>query len=76
MNAVFFSGSQSDDPPQAPERNGLAGPTGTLQERGGYPGHVRETSLYTEAELHPNSARAIAAGAIAALISWRAVRRR
>ena len=35
---------------------------GRLQERGGFPGHVKETSAYTEAVLHPaHSAVALAA---------------
>jgi short-subunit dehydrogenase len=33
--------------------NGLDSPSGFLLERGGYPGHVAKTSLYTKAMIHP-----------------------
>lgn len=56
--------------PQPLEHNSLDGPAGSLDERGGYEGHVAETSLYTQAVLHPVLTGVIAAGiglAVAAL---------
>ncbi|WP_137288037.1 SDR family oxidoreductase [Natronorubrum halophilum] len=47
MEAVFFSQQRTDDPPRPDDRNGLDGPAGDLEERGGYEGHVAESSLYT-----------------------------
>jgi hypothetical protein len=34
-----------------------------LQERGGYDGHVAESSLFTSASLHPTITSAVATGA-------------
>jgi short-subunit dehydrogenase len=39
--------------PKQQTGNGLFAPTGELQERGGYPGQVCETSAYTTTALHP-----------------------
>jgi short-subunit dehydrogenase len=74
MRATFFSGSKSDLPPVPGDPNGLEEPTGTLTERGTYPGHVRKTSLYTEGELHSLAARVTLAG-VAGLLAWRVAHR-
>jgi hypothetical protein len=59
---------------------GLHTATDDLRERGGYEGHVAETSLYTQASLHPLvtvAAVACAAGiALATLLGTRRGRRR
>lgn len=52
-----------------PRRDALYHGGGQLQERGGYEGHVAESSVYTAASLHPMAATAAllgAAGAVAA----------
>jgi NADP-dependent 3-hydroxy acid dehydrogenase YdfG len=74
MRMTFFSGSKSNQAPDPHDRNGLEVPTGTLDERGTYPGHVRKTSLYTEGELHSTVARLALAG-MAGLVTWRVVHR-
>lgn len=47
----FERQQQEDGPPR--KKNALDRPSEDLAERGGYKGHVAETSLYTEASLHP-----------------------
>ncbi len=42
---------------------GLYEPSGELKERGGYPGHVFETSLYTKSSLRPVLTAALLVGA-------------
>jgi NADP-dependent 3-hydroxy acid dehydrogenase YdfG len=74
MRMTFFSGSKSNQPPDPQDRNGLEMATGTLDERGDYPGMVRKTSIYTEGELHSKVARLAAAGA-AGLLTWRVAHR-
>jgi short-subunit dehydrogenase len=54
MESLFSRQQQSDRPPLRPRQdNGLDRPSGDLQERGDYQGHVSESSLYTTASLHP-----------------------
>jgi short-subunit dehydrogenase len=51
--------------------DGLFDPAGSLEERGGYAGHVSERSIYTKASLHPVVAGAVAVGvglAVAGLV--------
>jgi hypothetical protein len=51
---------------------GLYEPSGELKERGGHPGHVSETSLYTKASLHPVMTTALLVGAgLTAAALWR-----
>jgi hypothetical protein len=45
--------AQELDHLSASHHKGLDSPSGSLLERGGYPGHVAETSLYTKAMMHP-----------------------
>jgi short-subunit dehydrogenase len=44
---------QTGRPPRPQDHNALNQPSGRLEERGRYGRHVRETSLYTKASLHP-----------------------
>jgi len=74
MEAVFFDQTKSDQPPRPLDQNGLEHAAGTLDERGTYPGHVRKTSLYTEAVLHPVRAGAAVAAVAAAATWWRSSR--
>lgn len=72
MESIFGPMQKSRRLPKPREDNGLDRPSGRLEERGGYRGHVAETSLYTQASLHPVLAGAALIGAglaIAAL--WR-----
>jgi short-subunit dehydrogenase len=53
MENVMLPGTKSPHPPRRRERNALDRPSERLAERGGHEGHVAESSLYTEATLHP-----------------------
>ena len=73
MEQFMIDQQKSDKPPRAPGHDGLYRPSagGRLEERGGYEGHVAESSLYTKASLHPLLVTAVAVGAglaIAALL--------
>ncbi|XVH33053.1 SDR family oxidoreductase (plasmid) [Haloferacaceae archaeon DSL9] len=48
---VFFDQQRKDRSPRSDDESNLDEPTGDLQERGGYEGHVAETSLYTRLSL-------------------------
>jgi short-subunit dehydrogenase len=67
MEKVFGPLSKGDRAPRPLGHNGLDGPSGSLDERGGYKGHVMESSLYTQAVLHPWKALAGAAAVGVAL---------
>jgi short-subunit dehydrogenase len=54
---------QRTNRPRHGDKNGLYGPSGDLRERGDYPGHVFERSLYSKASLHPLLTAAIVIGA-------------
>ncbi|HEY0003677.1 MAG TPA: SDR family oxidoreductase [Pyrinomonadaceae bacterium] len=72
MEWTMFDLQRSDRPAGKREENGLYGPSGTLEERGGYPGHVAESSLYTKASLHPLVTGVVLLGAGLALSAlWR-----
>ncbi|MCU4973848.1 SDR family oxidoreductase [Halobacteria archaeon AArc-m2/3/4] len=47
METVFARQQRKDSPAQPREEHGLDEPSGELEERGGYEGHVAESSLYT-----------------------------
>lgn len=61
METVFAPLSKTDRSPRPLRQNSLDGPAGSLQERGPYDGHVFESSLYTQAVLHPGRALLVAA---------------
>lgn len=62
MRTVFVP--QSKLKPQPPSsKNSLDAPTNRLQERGNFPGHTRETSLYTWGAFHRTLAGALLVGA-------------
>ncbi|HXT61543.1 MAG TPA: SDR family oxidoreductase [Pyrinomonadaceae bacterium] len=61
MESVMFNEQQEDRPSSSPHA-GLDQPSSSLVERGGYPGHVARSSLYTKSSLHPF----VAGGLIAA----------
>jgi short-subunit dehydrogenase len=63
---------QSDKPARRREQHGLYKASGELKERGGYEGHVMESSLYTKASLRPIMTTALVVGAGLALAGlWR-----
>jgi short-subunit dehydrogenase len=71
MEAVIFDLQRSDEPRPPNRKDSLYAPSDDGEERGGYPGYVAETSLYTKARLHPLAAAAAMMGAglvIAALL--------
>jgi hypothetical protein len=53
MRRVMFDTQQTGVPARASRPDGLYQSSGALRERGGYPGHVAESSLYTRASRHP-----------------------
>jgi hypothetical protein len=55
MEKMLFKQQQSDRPahPNGDNDKGLHSAGRGLSERGGYEGHVAETSVYTQATLHP-----------------------
>lgn len=63
MEATMFDLQHSDQPEQDRSKAGLYGPTSELKERGGYRGHVSESSFYTRASLHP-----VLTGAVMAMV--------
>ena len=67
MEKVFAPLSKTDAAPRPLGQNSLDGPAGSLRERGPYDGYVFESSLYTQAVLHPWRALGVAALAGAGL---------
>jgi hypothetical protein len=53
MEWTMFDVQETDKPALSPQDNALYQPAGPYAERGGYEGHVLESSLYTKASLHP-----------------------
>lgn len=70
MEAALFDIQQTDEPSPEGRRDGLYDSTEDLRERGGYEGHVAESSLYTKATLHPLITSAILLGSSLALAVW------
>ncbi len=65
---TFFAEQETTSAPAGPiEQNGLDGPAGALEERGDYDGYVMESSVYTQAVLHPLQALLGLAGVAAGL---------
>ena len=68
MEKMMIDAQKSDEPDYGPIKEGLwRSRDASLRERGGYDGHVAESSLYTKATLHPVLAGTFAAGAAVAL---------
>lgn len=67
MNRTMHKLQRTEEPPAARSEHSLFEPRGsTLEERGHYPHYVHETSLYTQARLHPALAAAAVAAGVAA----------
>ncbi len=74
MEATFFDVQKSDRPKSDGYSDNLYAPSKDGEERGGYPGHVAESSVYTKASLHPLIAGSLIAGlGLAALVGWRSL---
>jgi len=74
MQATFFDVQKSDRPARDDRADSLYAPSKDGDERGGYPGHVAESSVYTKASVHPLIAGSLLAGlGFAAYAAWRAV---
>lgn len=73
MEAALFDIQQTERPKPPDRKDGLHDATHDLRERGGYDGHVAESSVYTKASLHPLVTGAILLGSGLALAAcWRA----
>lgn len=70
MEAALFDIQQTDETTPEERRDGLYDSTEDLRERGGYEGHVAESSLYTKAALHPLITCALLLGSGLALAAW------
>ena len=74
MEAAMFDVQKSDRPKPIGRRDNLYAPTKDGEERGGYPGHVAESSVYTKASLHPLIAGSLIAGlGFVAWAGWRSL---
>jgi len=74
LEATMFDMQKSDrqKPPARPDS--LYAPIEDGEERGGYPGHVAESSVYTKASKHPLITGSLIAGlGLAILAAWRSV---
>ena len=72
MESRMVKQQQSEQPRPAHRPDSLHGPSTDGEERGGYPGHVAESSVYTKASVHPLITGSVIAGlGIAAFASWR-----
>ena len=69
MEWTLFKIQHSDRPKHGDENEGLHKPVRELQERGGYSGHVAESSIYTKASLHPAATVLLSTGAVLVLAS-------
>jgi short-subunit dehydrogenase len=74
MEATMFDVQQSDRPKPNGREDSLHAPSADGEERGRYPGHVAESSVYTKASVHPLIAGSLLAGVgLAVFAAWRAV---
>jgi len=72
MMEKFYVDKQQSGRPANRADDALHRPTTGLRERGNYPGHVRQSSVYTQASLHPVLTGAVLVGAglgLAALLA-------
>lgn len=67
MEAAFFDMQKSGEPAREDRADSLHAPSADGEERGGYSGHVAESSIYTKATLNPLVAGAAIFGAGLAL---------
>ena len=68
----MFDVQKSDRPKPPTREDSLYAPIEDGEERGGYPGHVAETSVYTKASKHPLITGSLIAGlGLAVFAAWR-----
>jgi len=74
LEAMMFDMQQSDRQKPKDREDSLYAPIEDGEERGNYPGHVAETSVYTKASKHPLITGSVIAGlGLAAFAAWRSV---
>lgn len=74
METMMFDMQMSDRLKPAVRPDSLYAPMADGEERGGYPGHVAESSVYTKAAVHPFITGSLIAGlGLAAFAAWRSV---
>jgi len=74
IEAMMFDVQKSDRPKPPGRQDSLYAPIEDGEERGNYPGHVAESSLYTKAAVHPLITGSLIAGlGLAAFAAWRSV---
>jgi short-subunit dehydrogenase len=74
LGATFFDLQQSERQKPAGRRDSLYEPLADGRERGGYPGYVAESSVYTKASVHPLITGSLLAGlGFAAFMAWRSL---
>ena len=74
MQATMFDMQKSDRPKPIDRRHSLYTHTKDGEERGDYPGHVAESSIYTKASLHPWITGSLIAGlGFMAWAGWRSL---
>jgi short-subunit dehydrogenase len=72
MESMMVSQQQSERPRPGNRPDSLYAPSADGEERGRYPGHVAESSVYTKASVHPLITGSVIAGlGIAAYAAWR-----
>jgi short-subunit dehydrogenase len=70
--SMMVKQQQSERPRPANRPDSLHGPSTDGDERGGYSGHVAESSVYTRASVHPLITGSVIAGlGLAAFAAWR-----
>jgi len=73
MEAAMFDLQKSERQKPENRSDSLYEPSVDGEERGGYPGHVAESSVYTKASVHPFIAGTLIAGlGLGAFAAWRA----
>jgi short-subunit dehydrogenase len=70
MEATMFDLQKSEEPSHHSRPDSLHGPSQDGGERGGYPGHVAESSACTQASLHPVLVGSLMAGLGLAIAGW------
>jgi short-subunit dehydrogenase len=74
IEAMMFDVQKSDRPAPEDRQDSLYTPITDGEDRGGYPGHVAESSVYTKAAKHPLITGSLIAGlGLAVLAAWRSV---
>jgi len=75
MKATMFDLQKSDKPTSPDRQDGLHMPYIDGDERNGYPGHVAQSSVYTNATLHPKITAALCVASLGLSAYWLSQRR-